>query len=117
MLKQYKKSAIIGYDELARNPESYKNEYVFFSGKVVQVCSEASSPLYYSTYRVATSGSYNNIVLLYVNNYGSGSRILEDDTISFYGKYDGLYTYKTVMGASVTIPSIKAEIYTQGYVY
>ena len=99
----------ISYDDLARTPDDYKDEYVTFSGKVVQVCSEASSFLYYSTYRVATSGSYNDIVLIYVDNYGSGERILEDDRITFYGTYDGLYSYTTVMGAQLTIPSIKVK--------
>lgn len=99
----------ISYDSLSRTPDQYKGEYVKFTGKVVQVCSEASSALYYSTYRVATSGSYNNVVYIYVDNYGSGTRILEDDWITFYGEYDGLYSYTTVMGASVTIPSIKVK--------
>lgn len=117
LLKQYKASCTISYNDLARSPENYKGEYVFFSGRVVQVCSEASSALYYSTYRVATNGRYDDVALVYIDNYGSGSRILEDDIISFYGKFDGLYTYTTVLGASITIPAIKAEVYCQGYVY
>lgn len=96
----------ISYDKLSRNPQDYKGEKVKFSGKVVQICSEATSFLYYSTYRVATSGSYKNVVYICVDNYGSGERILEDDKITFYGTFDGLYTYETVMGASVTIPKV-----------
>lgn len=103
------KCKIIPYDDLARYPSKYDGEYVKFYGKVVQVCSEATSSLYYSTYRVATSGNYNNVVYIYVDNYNSGHRILEDDWITFYGQFDGLYTYTTVMGASITIPSIKVE--------
>lgn len=99
----------IAYDSLARSPGEYEGEYVKFSGRVVQVCSEASSALYYSTYRVAVSGSYNSVVYIYVDNYGSGERILEDDWITFYGKFDGLFSYETVMGAQVTIPSVKVE--------
>lgn len=108
--KAYKaKCKKISYKSLARTPGEYKDAYVKFSGRVVQVCSEASSSLYYSTYRVATSGKYDNVVYIYVDNYGSGSRILEGDKITFYGKFDGLYTYETVMGSSLTIPSIKVE--------
>lgn len=99
----------ISYKELERTPDKYKGEYVKFTGYVVQVCSEASSSLYYSTYRVATSGKYNNVVYIYVDNYGSGSRILEDDKVTFYGVYDGLYTYTTVRGNSLSIPCIKVE--------
>ena len=110
MEKLYKKNCkSISYDNLSRNPGDYEGEYVKFSGYVVQVCSEATSSLYYSTYRVATNGRYDNVVYIKVDNYGSGSRILEDDRVTFYGTYDGLYTYETVMGASVTIPSIIVE--------
>lgn len=104
--KQCKK---IPYSDLARTPGEYEGELVKFSGKVVQVCSEASSPEYYSTYRVSTSGSYKDIVYIYVDNYGSGTRILEDDRITFYGKFHGLYTYTTVLGSSITIPSMIVE--------
>lgn len=99
----------IGYDDLARTPGEYEGEYVKFRGKVVQVCYEAESLLYYSTYRVATSGSYDDVIYIKVDNYGSGTRILEDDWITIYGKFDGLYTYETVMGASRTIPCIIVE--------
>ena len=99
----------LAYDTLARTPGDYEGTKVAFAGYVVQVCSEASSPLYYSTYRVATSGRYDNVVYIKVDNYGSGSRILEDDYITFYGEFEGLYTYETVMGASVTIPKVMVE--------
>ena len=104
--KQYE---TISYDELARRPKEYEGKKVKFTGIVVQVCSEAQSILYYSTYRVATSGSYNNVVYILVDNYGSGSRILEDDRITFYGTFEGLYTYTTVRGDSITIPKVKVD--------
>ena len=108
--KLYKKKCkTISYDTLSRKPGEYEGEYVKFSGKIVQVCSEATSALYYSTYRVATSGSYDNVVYIFVDNYGSNERILEDDWITFYGKFDGLFTYETVLGANVTIPKIIVE--------
>lgn len=99
----------ISYKDLSRTPDAYMDEYVKFSGTVVQVCYEATSSLYYSTYRVATSGSYGDVVYIYVDNYGRGSRILEDDKITFYGTYGGLYTYTTVLGDSLTIPSVYVE--------
>ena len=103
------KCKTIAYDSLARTPGEYKGENVKFSGYVVQVCSEASSSLYYSTYRVATSGRYSDVVYVKVDNYGTGVRILEDDYITFYGTYDGIYTYTTVRGDKISIPSVTAE--------
>lgn len=99
----------ISYKDLARSPQAYEGTSVKMSGVVVQIVSEASSKLYYSTYRVATLNGYDNIVYIFVDNYGSGSRILEDDWITFYGDFDGLYTYTTIFGASITIPSVKVK--------
>ncbi|MCR5688964.1 MAG: hypothetical protein K6G71_01825 [Clostridiales bacterium] len=108
--EQYiKECQSIPYKSLERTPDDYEGEKIKFSGYVVQVCSEASSPLYYSTYRVATSGKYDNVIYVKVDNYGSGSRILEDDYLTFYGTYDGLYSYKAVRGNEITIPSMTAE--------
>jgi hypothetical protein len=36
----------------------------------------------------------------------TGIRPLEDDELDIYGTFAGDYTYETVMGASVTIPSL-----------
>ena len=94
------------YNDLARSPDKYKGTYVKFQCRILQIASEASSALYYSTYRAATKGRYDDVVYLCIDNYGSGVRILEDDTITIYGYYDGLLTYTTVLGASVTIPKI-----------
>lgn len=37
----------ISYKDLSRTPDAYMDEYVKFSGTVVQVCYEATSSLYY----------------------------------------------------------------------
>lgn len=106
----YKKSCeSISYDTLSRYPDDNKGKKIKFTGRVVQVCYESDSLLYYSTYRVATSGKYDNVVYLKVSTYGKDARILEGDKITFYGTYDGLYSYETVMGAQLTIPEITAE--------
>ena len=108
--EQYKdRCEKISYEDLSRSPGKYTDRYVRFYGKVVQICNEASSPYYYSTYRVATYNGYDNVVYIYVDNYGSGERILEDDWITFYGKFDGLYSYTTVRGDKLSIPSVKVE--------
>ncbi|MGI6013990.1 MAG: hypothetical protein ACOX7K_06870 [Oscillospiraceae bacterium] len=72
----------ISYDNLSRTPDQYEGEYVKFTGKVLQICSETTSSLYYSTYRVATAGGYENGVYICVDNYGGDKRILEDDWIT-----------------------------------
>lgn len=88
------------YDSLSRNPADYEGAYIKVSGKVLQEQS--------GVYRVATKGNYDDVV--YVTYMGdSGSRILEGDKVTIYGTYYGVYSYTTVMGASVTIPRITAK--------
>ena len=82
------------------------------SGEVIQVV-EASSSAYYCIYRVditrGSYGIYTDTVYIYYDGYGKTPRILEDDIVTFYGRYDGLTSYTTVMGATVTLPCIYAE--------
>ncbi len=93
------------YEKISRDPAQYRDAYVKFSGEVIQVCSEARSNSEYSTYRVATKNGYDDVILIAVLNYGQ-SRILEGDKITIYGQFAELYTYESVMGASITIPLV-----------
>ena len=96
--------ASISYDSLSRTPNDYQGRMVKFSGTVVQVCSEE---MFYSTYRVATSGGYDDVIYITVNAYQlENRRILEDDYITFYGTFTGLMSYQTVLGATVTVPEV-----------
>lgn len=35
-------------------------------------------------------------------------RILENDIVTFYGICEGTYTYESVLGSNITIPSVSA---------
>lgn len=106
----------ISYGDLERFPGENEGKLVKFRGKVAQICYEAYSSSSYSAYRVSTQKNeygewWDDIVFLLVDNYDSGVRILEDDMITFYGTYDGLYTYTAVSGAPITIPQVTAEYF------
>ena len=99
----------ISYDELSRNPDEYKGEMVKFTGEVVQTIEGSGI----SAMRVdVTKGSYgiytDTVYVVYVED--PSNRVLEDDIVSFYGMYDGLYSYQSVMGATITIPKVIANI-------
>ena len=102
----------ISYNELARNPKKYEGQMVKFTGEVIQV-QEAQSMWYYNVYRIDVTykgyGYYDDTVYVTYDGYGSEERILEDDIVTFYGEYQGLKTYETVMGSSVTIPHVEAK--------
>ena len=97
----------ISYDDLARNPDNYESTKVKFTGKVVQVIGGDDS---IGALRVNVTkrkyGYDDTVYVMYVPD--PSNRVLEDDIISFYGTSTGLYSYTTVLGAQLTIPSVLA---------
>ena len=59
--------------------------------------------------RIATKGNYDDVVYVTYERPNSDKRILEDDRVTIYGECNGLYTYETIMGGSVTLPKFEAE--------
>ena len=96
----------IAYSDLARNPDEYQGKYVKFTGKVVQTMEGESI----GALRVnVTKGKYSyddTVYVLYAID--SSNRVLEDDIVTFYGYSGGLYSYESVLGATITIPSVYA---------
>lgn len=102
----------ISYDNLARTPDDYMGERIAMAGRVIQVIEENSG----TTLRVATDGSYGDVVLAYFRKGLVSSRILEDDKITFYGVSQGLHTYESTIGGMITVPLIYIEQIVQGSV-
>lgn len=95
----------ITYDQLARTPDDYKGQKVKFSGKVVQVMEGDG----YVQIRFAVNSDYDKIILgQYTNNIVS-SRVLEDDIITIYATSNGLVSYKSTMGGTITIPAVSID--------
>lgn len=94
------------YDQLARNPDSYKGKKVLIKGKVLQA--ETSDTVCYA--RVAMNSDYNTVIFVTYDSSLLGYRLLEDDIITVYGIAQGVYSYEAVSGASITIPWINADI-------
>ena len=99
----------VSYDELARNPDSHMFEKVYFYGQVIQVMEGDG----FTAYRINVTndgwGYYDDT--LYVEYHGTfeNGRILEKDMVTFYGESYGLFSYETVLGATMTIPAVVAE--------
>ena len=94
------------YDQLARNPDSYKEKKVLIKGKVLQA--ETSDTVCYA--RVAMNSDYNTVIFVTYDSSLLGYRLLEDDIITVYGIAQGVYSYEAVSGATITIPWINADI-------
>ena len=95
----------IDYDGAARYPDSYKGDQTSFSGKVLQVIEGYG----YISYRISSKGNYDNVVYVTLSDDDVTVPIIEDDKVTVYGKYDGNYSYTTVLGSKMTIPKVEAE--------
>lgn len=99
----------IAYDELARNGDNYIGTPISFRGEIIQVMEGDG----FTSYRInVTQDSYgfwdDTIYVQYTIKAGE-SRFLEDDIVTVYGTCTGLFSYETVMGSTVTVPSAVAE--------
>lgn len=109
----------IEYDAMMRNPDdysyggfhytdaSYVKEYKF-SGKVIQLISEdvLDKYGYEIAARIATSGNSKNVVYVQIHkDCIADQRILEGDSLTLYGFFNGVDSFTTVLGANTVLPS------------
>lgn len=92
----------IRYEDAFRYPDKYEDQNVSFTGRVLQVVSSTK-------FRISSKGRYNDVVYVTASSSAISTPILEGDTVTVYGTYNGTYTYKTVLGKSTTIPEVYAE--------
>lgn len=102
----------LDFKAISRDPNAYEGKNYKFTGKVLQVMEEESLGTTYVVMRIATKGNYDNVVYVTYKRDSGASRILEDDKVTVYAVSEGLYTYTTVIGGSVTLPSFEAESVT-----
>ena len=95
----------IDLKDIERSPDEYKDEFLSFQGKIIQVIEDDV----YTAYRVAVNDDYDRIVYVQTLSLTLEERLLEDDYITVYGVFDELLTYETVLGANQTIPAFIAH--------
>ena len=110
-VSDYKKSCKkYKYKTIYRNPEKYIGKRAYFKGEIIQVLQDSNGD-YQLRVNVTKEGTYytyyTDTVYAYMpkDAFTSG-RPLEDDIIIMYGELGDLTTYETVMGGTVTIPTI-----------
>lgn len=96
----------VNYSDVERNPDDYDGKKVMVSGEVIQV-----SEGWFDTVTMRIDSQGNIWYVTYVRPEGE-SRVLEGDSITCYGECDGVTSYTTVLGAQVTIPSMRMEYYS-----
>lgn len=96
----------MSFEDLARDPDKHKGEKIKGYGKVVQVLeSDTEVDMRINT----SSDGWDDTVYVYYDPSLTESRILEDDYVTFYGVSDGLYSYTSTMGATITLPIIHVQ--------
>ena len=96
------------YKGVSRNPDEYEGRYVKFNGEVLQVIEGD----YMIAFLIYANSDYDQLLRVEMYKPEDYSRFLEDDLVEVRGKYDGLYSYKTVRGNTNTIPLIDADLVT-----
>lgn len=99
----------LDFQAISRDPESYKGKNYKFTGKVLQVMEEDYESCTLTAMRIATKGSYDNVVYVFYMRPANEARILEDDKVTVYAECQGLYSYESVMGNEITLPQFMAE--------
>lgn len=100
----------ITYDQLSRNPDSYKNKKVTFSGEVLQVLEDKNEVnIRLATKESSWGGYIDDVLLIHFKSSLVKSRILEGDIITIYGVSKGLHTYETIWGQSLTLPRVEVN--------
>lgn len=91
----------VDISELERYPDDYTGEKFVYQGKIVQVMEDEP----YTAYRVAINDDYDHVAYIQMFSSTLDQRYLDDDYITFYGHYEGLLEYETVIGGSKTVPA------------
>lgn len=114
--KEYKKACkSFSFKDVSRNPDKYKGKLYKIVGEVIQV--QESSILFSDDksleLRVNVTkdkyGYWGDTIYVTYTLASGADRILEDDIITIYGECLGSETYTSVLGSSVTLPSIAAQ--------
>ena len=100
------------FEDFSRRPGAHTDEAIRFDGDVLQVIEGDD----FSEYRIAVDGDADNVIYVFLDDSSRTTRVLEDDDVTVYGRFDGTVTYESTTGVSITIPSCYAtRIDVEGY--
>lgn len=104
-VEAYKASCItVNYSDVERNPRTYEGSDIVFSGSVIQVSEGWFDSV---TLRVDNDGDIWYVT--YIRADDTESRILENDYITIYGECTGVTSYTSILGSTITIPSVSGK--------
>lgn len=93
------------FEDYSRRPNEHLNEKITFSATVLQVIEGDSV----SEYRMAVDNDSNYVMFVKLPNSERVMRVLKDDKVTVVAEFEGLMTYESTMGTSITIPQCTAS--------
>ncbi len=100
----------IAYKDLARATDEYTGTKVKFTGEIQQVVYDSDNGE--SQYLISVTKDeydfWDDNVYVCFNTSNSETKFLEEDIVTFYGEVSGEETYTSILGESITIPSVTA---------
>lgn len=118
--KKFKESCeTIDFETLSRNPDKYKGNNYKFTGEVIQVVESTWGDtvdlrinVTKEEFEYIDDVMWTDTIYATVEIPEGEDRILEDDIITIYGTCDGMYTYESVLGGSISLPKISIKYYS-----
>ncbi len=99
----------LAYEDIARTPDNYVGAKAKFTGEIIQVVADSTGVGATLRANVTKVGSsYRDTIYVIYPGMSNNNRILENDIVTMYGVMDGMETYETIMGGSMTIPKFLA---------
>ena len=100
----------ISYFQLSHYPDKYVGKDIkLLGGQVEQVIEDKNNYTLLVNVSKDEYGLYTDTVYVTYTKKASDARILEGDEIYIYGRFEGLITYDTVIGGSVSVPGVEAK--------
>ena len=96
------------YETIARNPDEYKFKYGKYTGEIVQVIEGADGRVDFRINITKTRWGYDDTIYVSYTYRDGESRLLDGDIVTVYGLNSGMLSYESVLGATITIPSVVA---------
>ena len=105
------------YKQISRYPSEYEGKDVYFQGHVQQVLEDGNDVTLLVNTSMTDLVWDDTIIVWYTRQDNNEARILEGDIVDLWGELEGLYTYESLLGESITVPSMKARyaVYLESY--
>jgi hypothetical protein len=105
------KAKHLDYESIARDPGKYAGVPVVFQGKVIQTLeSDTNVVLRVNVTSVQYDAWKDTVWVNYRKKSSKETRILQNDIVRFWGRFDGIQSYRAAAGYTVQIPRVTAGI-------